>query len=83
MKLNSIYPGHGHPLVLCTKVVEDLGHFAECDVKIFVDDHLVDVFLIRPLQKRALFQSSLQILLLKIFNLFLAHFCIPERIFGL
>lgn len=62
----SVDPRDGHPLVLVGEDLQRLNHFAECGVRIFVDDYLVEIFLVRALDSGTLFQCVLEILLLRI-----------------
>lgn len=59
-----VNPRDGHPLVLIGEDLERFDHFAERGVRVFVDDDLVEIFLVRPLDARALLQRVFEIFFL-------------------
>lgn len=61
----SIYPIHRHPLMFMTKCIQCLDNFSKCNVKIFIYNHHIQIFLVFPLQQCTLLDCCYQIIILK------------------
>lgn len=61
----SVDPIDWNPLMLMTKSVERFDDFSKCDVKIFVYDYHIQIFLIFSLKQCTLFYGRDQIIVLE------------------